>query len=482
MESSSAASSSSRRPHFVPQHDRVHHRWRWFSKVFLPATICILALYWFGERWTRYSLFRFQEGEAVQQARQQSLNHTSTTESNNGISSSYTPIPTIPIGKDIAGDMVYIPVLGVGTWTFHHVRAYESVCKALGEGYTLIDTAWSYKNQQGVGKAIRDCWLHQDTDSLFSSSPLQALRGGAHSAASAKNHSNTATNNHSQNTSSNSTDISSNTNTNKKNSRAKPASSSGRSRRDLFILTKIPGGLTRQQVWVYHEKNLADLGLTYVDHLMIHYPSGKRKSSSTGVQQRQEEWRALQEIYAAGQARTIGVSHYCSRHLEEILNVSHIVGPSINQMEYHVGSGNSMDDVLETCRQYNITLMSYSPLCGSCEAANATSQLTTVGFSTMDTNHNNVTEGVPSLVHRIAQNYENVTEAQVALRFIVQQALDEASIVGGMGGVIPRTNTLRHMQENRRILDFQLSEKDMQQLHQATQPSPNVGSECEGKE
>ena len=453
--------------------------------------VFILALYWFGERWTRYSLFRFQEGEAVQQARQQSLNHTTTTsESNNPLSSSYTSIPTIPIGKDIAGDTVYMPVLGVGTWTFHHVRAYESVCKALGEGYTLIDTAWSYKNQQGVGKAIRDCWLHQDTDSLFSSSPLQALRGGGHSD-STKNHSNTTTN-HSQNQPSKSLKLNETHNReksneisiNNKNSTAKnkSTSSGARSRRDLFILTKIPGGLTRQQVWVYHEKNLADLGLTYVDHLMIHYPSGKRKSSSTGAQQRQEEWRALQEIYAAGQARTIGVSHYCSRHLEDILNVSHIVGPSINQMEYHVGSGTSMDDVLETCRKYDITFMSYSPLCGSCEAANATSQLTTAGFSTMDTNHNNVTEGVPSLVHRIAQNYENVTEAQVALRFIVQQALDEASIVGGMGGVIPRTNTLRHMQENRRILDFQLSEKDMQQLHQATQPSPNVGSECEGKD
>jgi len=44
-------------------------------------------------------------------------------------------------------------------------------------------------------------------------------------------------------------------------------------RSDLFVMTKIPGGLNASQVRAAHKQNLLELGLDYVDHLMTHFPS-----------------------------------------------------------------------------------------------------------------------------------------------------------------------------------------------------------------
>ena len=66
--------------------------------------------------------------------------------------------PTKFIGVNATGDPVYMPLLGAGTWQYDDDEAYESLCKAFGAGYTFVDTAYGYKNQKGVGRAIRDCW------------------------------------------------------------------------------------------------------------------------------------------------------------------------------------------------------------------------------------------------------------------------------------------------------------------------------------
>ena len=79
---------------------------------------------------------------------------------------------------------------------------------------------------------------------------------------------------------------------------------------------------------------------------------------------RQEEWLALESIYKTGAVRSIGVSHYCSQHIDDILEVATVM-PTVNQVEYHVGSGD-VDHVMEKCRENKIWFMSFSPLCGPC--------------------------------------------------------------------------------------------------------------------
>ena len=49
---------------------------------------------------------------------------------------------------------------------------------------------------------------------------------------------------------------------------------------------------------------------------------------------RQEEWLALESIYKSGAARSIGLSHYCSQHIDDVLEVA-TVAPTVNQVEYH---------------------------------------------------------------------------------------------------------------------------------------------------
>lgn len=52
---------------------------------------------------------------------------------------------------------VTIPKLGFGTWQISDGdEAYQAVRHALKEGYTHIDTAQAYKNEESVGRAIAD--------------------------------------------------------------------------------------------------------------------------------------------------------------------------------------------------------------------------------------------------------------------------------------------------------------------------------------
>lgn len=229
-----------------------------------------------------------------------------------------------------------------------------------------------------------------------------------------------------------------------------------RPRSDLFVMTKVPGGLDAAGTAAAHQQNLKQLGLTYVDHLMTHFPSAFPLENGTipnaSKADRQREWKALEAIYKTGEARSIGVSHYCSQHIEDIMEVA-TVTPSVDQIEYHVGSGD-VDDVMPTLEKYGIHFMSYSPLCGPCN----------------NTKENNLING--DLVTSVAANYPGVSGAQVALRFIVQQALEKPNL---MAGVIPKSNDVYHLAGNIDLFGFELSKQDMKRLHGATEPAPTPG-------
>ena len=55
-----------------------------------------------------------------------------------------------------------IPILGLGTSPMRGREAYDAVRFALEAGYRLIDTATSYRNQEEVGRAIRDSGLARE--------------------------------------------------------------------------------------------------------------------------------------------------------------------------------------------------------------------------------------------------------------------------------------------------------------------------------
>lgn len=64
-----------------------------------------------------------------------------------------------------------IPCVGYGTWqTPDGETAVRSVCEAVKAGYRHIDTAAVYRNEKGVGQAIKECGV--DRKELFVTSKL----------------------------------------------------------------------------------------------------------------------------------------------------------------------------------------------------------------------------------------------------------------------------------------------------------------------
>lgn len=97
------------------------------------------------------------------------------------------------------------------------------------------------------------------------------------------------------------------------------------------------------------DQSLARLGLEQVDLYLVHWPAPGRKDT----------WRAMERLLADGKARSIGVSNYTVRHLEELLDECRIV-PSVNQVEFSPFL--FQRDLLEYCRGHAIQLEAYGPL------------------------------------------------------------------------------------------------------------------------
>lgn len=78
--------------------------------------------------------------------------------------------PSIPLS-----DGNSIPQLGLGVWQVPAELTAGAVLEAISAGYRSIDTAEGYNNEEGVGRAIRECGLPRGE--LFITSKL---RNGAH--------------------------------------------------------------------------------------------------------------------------------------------------------------------------------------------------------------------------------------------------------------------------------------------------------------
>ena len=74
-------------------------------------------------------------------------------------------MPTVPTIQLNDGNA--IPQLGLGVWQVPLEQTAQTVQQAIAAGYTLIDTAQGYDNEEGVGAGIRAAGV--DRDSLFAS-------------------------------------------------------------------------------------------------------------------------------------------------------------------------------------------------------------------------------------------------------------------------------------------------------------------------
>ncbi|HVX57079.1 MAG TPA: aldo/keto reductase [Candidatus Saccharimonadales bacterium] len=192
---------------------------------------------------------------------------------------------------------------------------------------------------------------------------------------------------------------------------------SGRKREELFITTKIAvTNFGHKKVRHTFAESLEHLQTDYVDLLLLHFPV---------TLLRKKAWTALEEIQAAGQAKSIGVSNYTIRHLEEMHEYAKVM-PAVNQVELHVFL--QQPELIKYCHEHDIVVEAYSPLAHA---------------KAMDN----------QVIADIAKKHGK-TYAQIMLRWCVQQGLV----------VLPKSVTPKRVQENIAIFDFELDDADMQAL------------------
>lgn len=213
-------------------------------------------------------------------------------------------------------------------------------------------------------------------------------------------------------------------------------------RNEFFVTSKIPGGLNASATEASLNQALDQLGLAYVDLMLIHFPA--TWGGKGGAAGRKEEWLALEKWAKEGKARAIGVSHYCKSHIEDVLSVA-TLPIALNQVMYHVGMGmapNYGSDFKDYDQSIGIVYMSFSTLCGPCDGADKTELIT------------------GPLVTSIGKAH-NVTGAQVALRWAVQQGIP----------VVPKSSNPKHLAEDFDLFSFSLTQKEMGMLTNATTPA-----------
>ena len=162
---------------------------------------------------------------------------------------------------------------------------------------------------------------------------------------------------------------------------------------------------------------MKQLGLDYVDLMLIHWPVGNPTVM----------WHTLEELYEQGVFKAIGVSNFYPNTFPKIVNDAKVM-PVVNQCETHVLY--QQRKMLEYLKPYNTALEAWSPLAEGKHGIFRNKTLTNIG-----------------------EKYGK-TSAQVALKFLIQNGIV----------IIPKTTHKERMVENINLFDFTLTDDDLQEI------------------
>lgn len=189
-------------------------------------------------------------------------------------------------------------------------------------------------------------------------------------------------------------------------------------RDELFITTKLwvqdASYASAKQAF---QTSLNKLGLDYLDLYLIHQPMGDYMGA----------WRALEELYAEGAVRAIGVCNFYPHVLTDLCETAKVI-PAVNQIELHPFF--QQENALALMKEYGVIPEAWGPFA--------------------EGNHNIFSHPV---LTEIGQRYGK-TPAQVALRWNVQRGVV----------VIPKSVHKDRIKQNIDIFDFALSESDMAEI------------------
>ena len=191
-------------------------------------------------------------------------------------------------------------------------------------------------------------------------------------------------------------------------------------REEIFVTSKImPGDYNRAAQGI--DASLRDLGLDYLDLMLIHQPGSNDRAV----------YQAMEQGVRDGKLRSIGISNYYTKQaFDEVLSYAETV-PAVVQNENHLFYQNT--ELQAYAKQYGTVVESWYPFGGRGHTRE---------------HFNNAT------VAAIAETHGK-TSAQVILRWQLQ-----AGYV-----VIPGSGDPEHIAENYDVFDFALSAEEMRQMY-----------------
>jgi len=133
----------------------------------------------------------------------------------------------------------------------------------------------------------------------------------------------------------------------------------------------------------------------------------------------------MEKIHAEGKAKSIGVSNYTIKHLQQLLKDCKIK-PAVNQVELHVFL--QQPELVEYCNKQGVVVEAYSPLAHG--------------------------QGIDNPVLAEIAKKHGKTSAQVMLRWCLE--------IGTIP--LPKSVTPERIKQNIEIFDFKLDQEDMTKI------------------
>lgn len=134
---------------------------------------------------------------------------------------------------------------------------------------------------------------------------------------------------------------------------------SGLKREEVFVTTKLPSHIKTYEGAIKHfHESLKNLGLDYIDLYLIHAPWPWSNIGENCDEGNIEAWKAFIDLYNQKLIRSIGVSNFSIRDIENIVNATG-VKPMANQIRYFIG--NTQKELTKYCQDNDILVEAYSP-------------------------------------------------------------------------------------------------------------------------